>query len=265
MDSVFEGKEVVATDMTEDDAQKKAEKKAQAEKMRKLFEADMQKDPTLKERIRTRSDELKVLNTLGYGVEGNVVVDKAAQKAAGDGSRPMVPASRNVGYKVQNVGTEPIEYETEIWEKGEDGLYHGTRVSKTMAPGEIVDLAKEYLARLTSRDEFGFRLQNGSMKHSSKTKSSIKTLKDILNAFYFIFSKDESGNVVNVNDDDVKIAIDVDGVVTPEYEAVFGFLNNPKTSGRSKGSKAGSKGSGITSQDIFAHYINNLIKEQDTV
>lgn len=257
MEQIFQGEDAVSVDVEREDAAKKEEKKKKLNEMKALFDADLQKDPTLMARMHTMSNNIKVVNVLGYGKSGNVVVDKSQPEG-----RNLIQASQNVGYKIQNVGTEPISYETEIWTKGEDGLYHGEKVTKTMAPNEVVDLTKEYLARLAVHPEFFLRFQNGMLKRNgSKNKTTIQSLKDQLNSFYFVFSKDSDGSTVNVNDDDVKIAIDVDEVVTDQYVATFGFLNNPKTTGKGKGSKAGSKGSGITAQDVFANYIRNLIEQ----
>ena len=172
----------------------------------------------------TLSSSLKVVNTLGYGAAGNILLDKEATKKTG--SRVVKGTSKIVGYLIENCGTEPLTYETEVWTKGENGLFEARSVTKTLAPGQQAAISRKWLTALTAKPEFSFVLANGKIVSSSSNTEG-KGIDAILEAHYFVFSK-ETG--LEVNDDAIKNSIDVDNVVKPEYEEVFGYLNNPKAS-----------------------------------
>lgn len=249
------GTEQVADMTNVGDSTKENEKKKKEQEMRDLMIAKLNTDPNFKEQLRSRSADIKVVKILGYSKLGNMVHDK--EESARQNKRVLQnKVSANVGYRIQNVSKEPIQYQTESFTKDATGVFVGEKQVKTMAPGEVVDLTKANLTRLLSRGEFSFRVANGFMKPSSKTR--IATLEDQLNAFYFSFESDEEGTKVQVNDDSVKLLIDNDGDIKPEFEAVFGYLNNPKV--KKANSKKIGKNSDITSQDIFANYIRTLLE-----
>ena len=82
---------------------------------------------------------------------------------------------------------------------------------------------------LTSDPRFSFQLQNGFMKKSSKNIPA-NSLDDELESWYFKPADED----VKVNADSFKVNIGqevVDGdntkwIVLPEFEGVFGYLNN---------------------------------------
>ena len=147
------------------------------------------------------------------------------------------------------IGSEPISYTTEEFTKGADGIFVGNVVEKTIAPGQTVNISRKYLAVLTSQPEFSFTLSNGKIVSPKRNFSNIN---DHLSAHYFKFDDD-----TKVNDDSVKVSIDADGVVKPEFQDVFGYLNNPRQ-GRAK-RQPGQK---FTTQDLAANFVQKLIKEQ---
>ena len=204
-------------------------------------------DADFRDKLHKLSSSLVINKSLGYGKSGNIVLEKAAD-ANGEG-RKVTATSAIVGYQLTNVGAEPIKYTTEEFTKGADGIFVGQVVEKTIAPGETVNISRKYLAVLTSQPEFSFTLGNGKIV---SPKRNFNTVSEQLSAHYFKFDDD-----TKVNDDSVKIAIDDDGVVKPEFQSVFGYLNNPKA-GRAKHQPSQK----FTTQDLAANFIQKLIKEQ---
>lgn len=246
MDSVFENAQTAAVETAvSDDAAKKAKTAA----MKAAIKETIQSTPDFAERLRRLSESLKVVNTLGFGTSGNIVVDKAS-KAEG---RTLKPTSQIVGYTIENIGSEAIAYTTEVFAQDETGKFVGSVVEKTLAPGARANLSRKYMTMLCAKPEISFTLSNGKIVASSK---KTKTLDEQLSAYYFTFDKDENGYKPEVNDDEVKLSIDVDGVVKAEYVEDFGYLNNPKEARTPK-----AKGAKLTVQDIAANYINSLIQK----
>jgi hypothetical protein len=217
--------------------------------MREGFKAALVADPTLADRCRIWSDSIEVINTLGYGKNGNIKVDK---KASTKENRVLEPTSKIVGYTVKNNGQVAIPYQTEEFALDQaSGKYVGTVVQKSWAPGETIQLTRRYMAALCSIPEIGMSLSNGKIvMPSGKTNSPVQTL----SACYFTFSKEDGRSI---NDDTVKLSIDVDGVVKDEYVAAFGDFNNPKEPKK----REGSKDPRFTTQDYAANYIQQLLKE----
>ena len=233
-------------------AEQNAAKKQKIAVIKEAMKATLSTDATYQERLHKWSGSIKVVNTLGYGKNGNIVVDKAAKTD----SRTLKATSKIVGYKIQNIGSEAIEYTTEVFAPDETGKFVGTIVKKTIAPGEQVQLTRQYMTMFCAQPEISFTLANGKIVSSSK--KSAKNLKEELSAYYFSFNKDESGNSLQVNDDEVKLSVDdADGKVKPEYVETFGYLNNPK-----EGKAARAKKPEYTTQDLAANYIHKLLEEQ---
>lgn len=250
MDSVFGATE--ATAPVEATAVDNAEKKQKVQAMKAALRETVQTSPDFAEKLRRLSNSLMVVNTLGAGKNGNIVVDKNS-KAEG---RQLKPTSQIVGYKVKNIGTEAIEYTTEVFAADENGKYVGTVVTKTIKPGETINLTRQYMTMFCAQPEISFTLENGKIVSSSKKNA--KTLKEELSAYYFSFNKAEDGTQIQVNDDEVKLSVDDEnGVVKPEYVETFGYLNNPK-----EGKAARVKGQKFTTQDLAANYIHKMLSEQ---
>lgn len=249
MDAIF-GQE--ATAPVAADAVDTAARKEKVAAMKASLKETVQTSPDFASKLRRLSNSIKVVNTLGYGKGGNIVVDK---KASGD-ARVLKPTSAICGYKLENIGTEVIEYTTEVFTQDETGKFVGQVVKKQWAPGETINLTRQYTTMLCSMPEISFTLANGKIVSSSKKNA--KSLKEELAAYYFTFNKNEDGTTPQVNDDEVKLSIsDADGNVKPEYIETFGYLNNPKENkaGRSKSTK-------YTTQDLAANYIHKLLEEQ---
>lgn len=249
MDAIF-GQE--ATAPVAADAVDTAARKEKVAAMKASLKETVQTSPDFASKLRRLSNSIKVVNTLGYGKGGNIVVDK---KASGD-ARVLKPTSAICGYKLENIGTEVIEYTTEVFTQDETGKFVGQVVKKQWAPGETINLTRQYTTMLCSMPEISFTLANGKIVSSSKKNA--KSLKEELAAYYFAFNKAEDGTTPQVNDDEVKLSVDdADGKVKPEYVEAFGFLNNPK-----EGRAARTKGAKYTTQDLAANYIHKLLEEQ---
>lgn len=248
MDAVFENVASAPAEAAVDTA-----KKEKVQAMKAALKETVQTSPDFASKLRRLSNSIKVVNTLGYGKGGNIVVDKAASSA---NARALKPTSAICGYIVENCGSEPIEYTTEVFAADETGKYVGSVVKKTLAPGEKVALTRQYMTMLCAIPEISFTLANGKIVSSSKKNA--KNLKEELSAYYFSFNKDENGNALQVNDDEVKLSVDdADGKVKPEYIETFGYLNNPK-----EGRAARAKGTKFTTQDLAANYIHKMLQEQ---
>lgn len=249
MDAIF-GQEATAPVAAE--AVDTAARKEKVAAMKASLKETVQTSPDFASKLRRLSNSIKVVNTLGYGKGGNIVVDK---KASGD-ARVLKPTSAICGYKLENIGTEAIEYTTEVFTQDETGKFVGQVVTKQWNPGETINLTRQYTTMLCSRPEISFTLANGKIVSSSKKNA--KSLKEELAAYYFAFNKAEDGTTPQVNDDEVKLSVDdADGKVKPEYVESFGYLNNPK-----EGRAARTKGAKYTTQDLAANYIHKLLEEQ---
>lgn len=249
MDSVFQNAAPAAEAAVEATA---PEKNAKVKAMKAALKDTVMSTPDFTEKLRRLSPSLRVVNTLGYGTGGNIVVDKNAKTEG----RNLKQTSKIVGYRVENIGTETIQYTTEVWTKGEDGKYVGSVVTKNFAPGEIISLTRQYMTMFCAQPEISFTLSNGKIVSSSN--KGAKNLKEELSAYYFSFNKGEDGSAApQVNDDEVKLSIDVDGVVKDEYVETFGYFNNPK-----EGRTPKAKGKQFTTQDLAANFINKMIQKQ---
>jgi hypothetical protein len=201
------------------------------------------------ERLHTLSNSIECVNTLGYGKNGNIVLDKNSAE------RKLKPTSTTVGYVFKNIGNTAIQYKTELFHDDGTGKFVGEVVEKTWNPGETIMLSRKYTTIMCAIPEISFTLANGKIVASSKKISKTGGIDEELSAYYFAFNKDENGNALQVNDDEVKLAIDTaDGIIKDEYIETFGFLKNPKSVKlpRQNG------GSSFTTQDLAANYFNRL-------
>lgn len=256
MDAIFnDGATVEAPVAQEAATAEKAVRKAKLEKMKNSLIETVHTTPDFASKLRRLSNSIRVVNTLGYGKSGNIVVDKAKSK---DGNRVLKQTSVICGYKLENIGTEPIEYTTEEFAQDETGKYVGTTVTKTWNPGETIDLTRKFTTMLCCIPEISFTLANGKIVASSK-KNSKGGLAEELASYYFSFNKAEDGSQIQVNDDEVKLSVDdAEGHVKPEYVKTFGYLNNPKEGKK----KRTSSDTTFTTQDLAANYIHSLLENK---
>lgn len=170
--------------------------------------------------------------------------------------RRVVTESMIVGYKIKNVSDTPIEYETEVCHKEGDAFVGQTIVAQ-IKPGETVNITRMYLAKLGAKVEFNMTFKNGILK--GKLTKVANDIEAALSSQYFSFNKSEG---LEVHAPEVKIqigeAVTVNGakayVIKPEFEEVFGLLNNakaPKTRDRSKDASA-NNGPVPTPQELSA-------------
>lgn len=226
----------------------KTERKEFIKGLRRDIQDKISSDPAYVERLKSLSNSLEVVNTLGAGTGGNIKLDESSSE------RKLVATSQIVGYVVKNVGKEPITYKTEIWAKDETGKYVATASEAVLAPGETAALTRKFMTILCARTEISFTLLNGKIiSKFGKTR----TVEDMLNRCYFQFNDD-----IAVNDDSVKISVDEEDAsgrhVKPEFVSTFGYLDNPKEKSTRKGT-----GRKVTVQDMMANYINSQISQND--
>lgn len=267
MDKGFENFNALNTEATDAPVapvdERKAKKKAKLAEMAEVFKATINNDPTFTSKLRTLSNSVKVVNTLGFGESGGLLADENKKNANDDKqtrSDLLVPTSQIVGYRIQNIGDTPINYNTEEYAPNELGVFVGTRVQKTLEPGGIADLTRKFMTVFCSQPEISFKLENGKIVRGSSTVKPGDVDAE-LGAYYFSFD-DKS---LKVNSDEIKINVGkrvkagdtTKWVVKKEYEATFGFLNNEKSAAK----KPRAKKSSYTAQDLTANYIQKLLQE----
>lgn len=236
----------------------KNNKKEKIDAMKAALKETVTTDPEFQNKLRSLSNSVEVVNSLGFGEGGNIIVDKA--KSA-NGKRELAVTSQIVGYRIKNIGDQPIKYQTEVWAAGADGKYVATKTEKTLEPGKVADLTRQFMTMFCAQPEISFTLANGKIIKGAGAKNE-KGIKAELASYYFRFDADETGEKKQINDDTVKLNVGekVGGkwVVKNEFVESFGFLNNPKEGGAKRGSKEKSK---YSTQDLAANYINKLINE----
>ena len=152
MDTIFSQE---ATAPVAAEAVDTAARKEKVAAMKASLKETVQTSPDFASKLRRLSNSIKVVNTLGYGKGGNIVVDK---KASGD-ARVLKPTSAICGYKLENIGTEAIEYTTEVFSQDETGKFVGQVVTKQWNPGETISLTRQYMTLME-------RLNLSTLSHS---------------------------------------------------------------------------------------------------
>lgn len=257
---------MTAATVTEEEKnrQKRAARKAKTDKMVGMLKETMATDPTFEARLKKYSKDVEVVNSLGFGDNGNIILDGKDEA----GNKNLVVVSKIVGYIIRNIGKEPIKYQTEEFTKNAEGVWVGQKVEKVLAPGEEVPLARKWMTLFAAQPEISFELANGKIARGSGSSVDSGT-KEIdvdkeLEAHYFSFS-DPS---IKVNDDNIKknvgkkVGETGEGdkkrgvwVVRPEYEKTFGFLNNVKAKEPRKAKEPKDK---IDIQAAAANYVFKL-------
>lgn len=248
---------------TEEEARKKAAKQAKRKHLAQLQDdllKDMQEDPSLTTRMNSWSKNLQVVNSLGFGDNGNIVRDKSK------GEKGLAETSQIVGYMVKNIGSEPYKYRTEKWAKNEEtGKYEATSITAVLAPGEVVPMTRAFLTMFAACPEVGFQLANGRIvRGSSRRTDKGGSMKQELEAYYFAFYRggDAETSDVNVNSDEFKLNIsskEADGTwhVKPEYLETFGYLENGKSVKRDTRAKK----QGFSVSALAAHEVYKMLQQ----
>lgn len=235
-----------------------SDRKEKLQMMKEVLKQNIASDPTFLGRMRSLSNSVRVVNSLGFGDSGNIIVDKT--KSTKD-NRALAVTSAIVGYRVENIGSEPIKYLTGVWTKDETGRYVQTKAEKVLAPGATMDLTRQWMTVFCAQAEISFKLANGKIVKGSGSRGN-KDITAELESYYFCFDKDANGNRPQINDDDIKLnvaeKVGDKWVVKPEFEETFGYLNNPKEVTKSSRKSSGEK---LTAQDVVAAYVNKLIQE----
>lgn len=256
MNSPFENLETPVTPAAPA-ADANAAKKAKVEAMKQSLKETISSDPTFMERIHSLSQAIEVVNSLGFGDNGNIIVDKT--KSSKD-NRVLTTTSVIVGYRVRNIGDAPVPYTTEVWAQNAEGVYEPQKVEKVMAPGAYADLTRQYMTMFCAQPEISFQLANGKVIRGAGNKASRGDIKAELEAYYFSFDKDAG---LQINSDEVKLNVGEKGadgkwVVRPEFVETFGYLNNaPVKAGRAR--KEG--GQKFNASDLAANYVMQMLKD----
>lgn len=239
------------------ESNKKMDKKESVRLYKEAMQATLKEDPEYLAKHRALTGSVKVVNTLGFGDSGSIIVAEGSTKD----NRKLQTVSAIVGYKIQNIGTEAIPYFTEEFVADAEGKYAGQKVKKTLAPGETTVITRKYATVLFSQAEFNLKVENGKFIPPKQKKTN--DLDAFLAGHYFSFNDRE----MKVNSDTVKLQVgeqrkSPEGAskwfVKPEYESIFGYLNN-ETKGKGKRKKSGPS---FDAQDYAANFIQRLINER---
>ncbi len=240
---------------------KKAERQQRIAEMTQALKETVNTDPNYLAQLGRLSKSVQVVNTLGFGDSGNIIVDPAS-KGKPKEERELQGTSRIVGYRIANIGTEDIAYSTEEYTL-EGDVYVGKRVQKTLAVGKTANLTRKAMTAFCAQPAISFQLANGKIVRGSGTVRK-DDIEGELEAYYFSFDDKN----IKVNSDDVKINVaakkkvgDKDvWLVKKEFLPEFGYLNNPKTPG--KRGRGPSNAQKFTAQDAAANYVNRLLAGQ---
>lgn len=170
-------------------------------------------------------------------------MDKAGKKQQHE--KVKVPAV--VGYKVENIGQEPITVKTEKYAKNADGVYVGTVTDVVLKPGASMYLAHKWMVNLMSQVEVNSVMSNARMSFKAP-KGGIKELPqdasanaELVKCMHIRFFGE---GAPSVHADSVKEIIDKE--VNGEYHIVdkklletFGYIEN-------EGFKAGAYNKKVT-------------------
>lgn len=268
MDNIFnnvsEADDVVSS---KEDAKKQHNKERKG-MMQEMFMQALNSNPDMLNNLHTKSNSLMLTHSLGYSSKGNIIDNtpaeekKRAKANNEDIKRDIKPVSQIVGYEFMNVGDEAISYTTEVYQQDENGVYVGSVVQRNLAPGETVALARPYVTMLLSIPEFSFRVANAMLVFKGCQTGSRKKIKEELSQMYMKFQPDKDGVTKAINDDEVKLSIDENEIVKPEYIETFGYLNNPKEASKGRKKK---NGENITAQALAANFVQSLIKSQGSI
>lgn len=262
MEGTMEGFENLGTgvEVGEESYTKKVDsaKKAEDAAKKQALMDRVKNDETFMARYQTLSDSLEVVNSLGFGSDGNIVLANDSTKD----NRKIAKTSVIVGYRVLNCGEVPLKYENaECAFNAETGAWEETTVQCELAPGETADIPRRFMTSLCSIPEIAFTLKNGYIKKGSKKDT--KSVQEELEAYYFICEN------AKVNSDSFKINVGTEvvdendnklWVVLPEYEKIFGMLNNGKPKAV-KGASVKGTGSKLNPRAAAANYIQECLEK----
>lgn len=232
------------------------ERKQKIEAIKSAYAQEVSSNPNFSEIAGRLRSSVQMVHTLGYGTDGNIIVDKEASTYDENGKikdRKLATTSRIVGYMFKNIGNEAIPYTTEVYTKNAEGVYVAEVVDKQLNPGETICLNRKYTTLFMTRPELGLECSNGKMIESSKKKSN--SVDDILTGYYFAFDKSLN---LDVNSDEIKLSVGAGREIKPEYIETFGWLCNEAPA---KERTTGTKGKKADASTMAACYIRKLLKE----
>ena len=260
-DNLFEGAAAVEVpaDSAADVARKEAdaaERKAFEQAAIAKFNQDIAADDTLAKAVGAKSGDIEVVAVFETDLDPRGRGLIAGPNKMANGKQERVVVARPVGARIRNNGTTAITYPTGVYSQGADGKWVEDRITKTLAPGEEADLKYLWLAALLTRPEYSYSVANGKMVLRNAYKSDVDVLEKLA-GFYFKFA-DESGH--KIHDEDVTIYLDAgDGKsIKPEFNATFGYLNNPK---EAKARAQRAKKAEISTQAAIANVFADELKK----
>lgn len=251
----FEALDTTTVEAPAVQSDKKEAKKQLARAYKEAMKDTLDENPDYLEKRRSLTDAVMVVNTLGFGDSGNIIVAEGSTKE----DRKLETVATIVGYKIQNIGKVAIPYTTEEFTKNAEGKWVGEKVKKTLEPGGNAVLTRKYSTVLFANPEFNLKVENGKFIPPKKKRTT--DIEALLPGYYFSFNDKN----IKVNDDSVKLQIGEKKktpagpekwFVKAEYEGIFGYLNNSGGKGRKKKS-----GPSFDPQDYAANFLQKLIND----
>lgn len=244
-----------AVETTEVKSAKNEEKKQMIKMYKEAMDETLKNNPDYVNRRRSLTGCVRVVNTLGFGATGGLILAEGSTKE----NRKIQTVSAIVGYVFENIGDKPIPYVTEEFAPNAEGVWVGQKVKKVLNPGEKVALSRKNATILFSQPEFNLRVANG--KFIPPKQKNPSDLEALLSGYYFSFDDKN----LKVNSDAIKLQIGEERktpngtkwFVKPEYEVTFGYLNNSGT-GKTRQKKATAD---FDAQDYAANYIQKLLEQ----
>ena len=193
-------------------------------------------NPEFRELFKSRTQDLKVINTLGFSDKGGQVsvgYDSSQKNAHGKDKHLLDQVSEIVGYKVRNEGDQPIKCDSQKWVKDEaTGKFVPQPYELVINAGEEAIINKRDLVLITMQPEFSFNFANGMVVSKLKVENvtSGMNINDLAEMHHIRLNE----KTLNVHDDTFKINIshqeerngETVWVVNDEYVDKFGYLNN---------------------------------------
>jgi hypothetical protein len=249
-------------------ASKNKDKKEHSAKIITTFVTKLQENPGLKEIVNSKSEDVRVVNTLAYGETGGLIQTQPEVKDENGivtQARKVQQTSMIVGYLIENVGKEPITVTTEVYKLDPaTNDFVGEVKDVVVNPGKSLALARKYFTMFASRPEYSFKLKNGTVTKGSANPTNVT---ELLEAHYFDFEGDmtvhDDAIKKNISDriDEQEIRGKVTGIykVKKEFAPVFGFLDNKKVSAR--GAKGSTKQGSEIKLAAAANFIQELVQK----
>ena len=201
------GEQGAITDIKETGA-KKDENSVEKQVALELRE-ELINNPEFRELFKSRTQDLKVINTLGFSDKGGQVsvgYDSSQKNAHGKDKHLLDQVSEIVGYKVRNEGDQPIKCASQKWVKDEaTGKFVPQPYELVINAGKEAIINKRDLVLITMQPEFSFNFANGMVVSKLKVENvtSGMSIHDLAEMHHIRLNE----KTLNVHDDTFKINI----------------------------------------------------------